>query len=346
MDSSSTPASSSFLMIKSTSNPSFPVLKKQIHFHSYKPLHSKKLMIINASSASSSSSSTPNPFISTLKSTTAAVIFAVAVFGCFRKFNKPVRALFPPAPTLQQNISDAIGVFKEVFEHLKKSNSEATGAVSETELHQKQNPEAIEALKTLLQKKLKASKKKECLDILHKLRSDQPEITDWTFLAARLLNEMGNTQEAIEVLLPILLEDDLPSVLTMFEISLLVDLSALREHADWLDDKIRELLEGAVDQEQGKEERFLRLCWAQLQFLVNNVDEALRIYEELEKQDPSDYRPYFCKGMIYNLLHRKKEASGQFAKYRELSPKKLEVEWYLRTPFRRMRLFLAPANKN
>ncbi|XP_027152104.1 protein SLOW GREEN 1, chloroplastic-like [Coffea eugenioides] len=350
MDSSSTLASSSFLLIKSTSIPSFPILKKQIHFHSYEPLHIKKLMIINASSASSNSSSTPNPFLSTLKTTTtAAVIFAVAVFGSFGKFNKPARAIFPfpPTPTSQQNISDAIGVFKEVLQPLKKSNSEATGAVLESELHQKLNPEAIEALKTLLQKKLKASKKKECLDILHKLTSTQPEITDWTFLAARLLNEMGNTQEAIEVLLPILPEGDLPSVLTMFEISLLVDLSALKEHLKCLDEKIRESSEGVVDQEkQGKEERLLMLFLAQLQFLLNNVDEALRIYEELERQDRSDYRPYFCKGVICTLLDRKKEAREQFAKYRELSPKKIEVEWYLRTPIRRMRLFLTPEDKN
>ncbi|PHT60395.1 protein SLOW GREEN 1, chloroplastic [Capsicum baccatum] len=77
---------------------------------------------------------------------------------------------------------------------------------------------------------------------------------------------------------------------------------------------------------------------AHVQFLQKNIDEALRSYDKLEKEDPKDFRSYFCKGMIYSLLDRNKEAREQFAKYKELSPRKFEMEGYLRTALSRMKL--------
>ncbi|KAJ6726126.1 PROTEIN SLOW GREEN 1 CHLOROPLASTIC [Salix purpurea] len=74
-------------------------------------------------------------------------------------------------------------------------------------------------------------------------------------------------------------------------------------------------------------------------FCKKSVEEALKSYQELSKEDPKDFRPYFCRGMIYSLLDRNEEAKQQFAKYRELSPKKFEVEGYLRTSLSRMKLF-------
>ncbi|KAL3502226.1 hypothetical protein ACH5RR_036675 [Cinchona calisaya] len=343
-------ASSSFLMIKSTcSTPSFPILKQQVPFHSKSLNSSKKLMIIKASN--NPNSTTVNSFISTLKTTTSVVIFTAVVFGKFHLL--PARAIPPPPPTVSQenSVSEGIatGAFKSLFESLKKSTA-SKGPTERTLLksrfRQKLHAEAIGNLKTLLQEKLKAGKNRECFEILQKLSSSQPENTEWKFLAARLLNEIGNTQEAIEVLLRIFMEGGgLSSVLTLFEVSLLVDFSALEGHKELLEEIIRKSLEGVKEVEQVKEVRFARLFSAQLQFLLNNVDEALRIYEELGRENPSDFRPYFCKGMIYTLLGREKDAREQFAKYRQLSPKKIEVEWYLRTPIRRTRLFLTPKGK-
>ncbi|KAL3502227.1 hypothetical protein ACH5RR_036676 [Cinchona calisaya] len=234
--------------------------------------------------------STPNPFISTLKTTAFAVILATAVFGEFLLL--PSSTIPPPPITVSQDNSISEGIviraFKSVFESLKKFTTSG--------YQQKLNPEAIWKLKILLGKKLKAGKNKECLEILQKFSSSQLENTDWKFLAARLLNEMGNTREAIELLSPVFAEEDLPSVLTVFELSLLVDLFEFGKQLKWLADNIREALEGDVKEMPEKEAvTFTRLFYAQLQFLLNNVDEALRIYEELGREDPSDFRPYFCK---------------------------------------------------
>ncbi|CAN1839308.1 protein SLOW GREEN 1, chloroplastic [Linum perenne] len=69
------------------------------------------------------------------------------------------------------------------------------------------------------------------------------------------------------------------------------------------------------------------------------MEEALKIYDQLSKEDPEDFRPYFCKGMIYSLLNRNEEAEEQLAKYRELSPVKVELGDYLKTPLSQAMVF-------
>lgn len=197
------------------------------------------------------------------------------------------------------------------------------------------NSEAIEALKSLLQQKLEAGEDEEALKVLKKLVSAQPEQTEWKFLMARVLNEMGCAQEAREVFEEILKLNPL-SFEALFENALLMDRCG---EGIAVITRLEEALKIAENEEKVKEARDVRLIMAQIQFLQKNVDEALRSYEELEREDPSDFRPYFCKGMIYSLLDRNKEAREEFAKYRELSPKKFEVEGYLRTPLSRMKLF-------
>jgi len=103
--------------------------------------------------------------------------------------------------------------------------------------------------------------------------------------------------------------------------------------------RLEEALRVAEEDNMKKEARDVRLIMAQIMFLQKNVDEALGIYDQLTKEDSRDFRPYFCRGMIYSLLDRNDEAKEQFAKYRELSPKKFEVDGYLRTPLSRMKLF-------
>ncbi|KAI3694209.1 hypothetical protein L1987_77171 [Smallanthus sonchifolius] len=84
-----------------------------------------------------------------------------------------------------------------------------------------------------------------------------------------------------------------------------------------------------IEENKEKEARDVRLIIAQVQFLKKNVDEALKRYDELVTDDPNDFRPYFCKGMVYSMIDKDDEAKVQFAKYRELSSKKLfEVEGY------------------
>ncbi|KAM3753440.1 hypothetical protein ACB098_03G094500 [Castanea mollissima] len=165
--------------------------------------------------------------------------------------------------------------------------------------------------------KLENGEDEEGLKVLRRLVSAQPNVTEWKFLMARLLSEMGVTENARKVF-----EEILDSNPLSFEA----------------------LFENAEEGSKAKEARDVRLIMAQIQFLQKNVEEALKSYQELVKEDPNDFRPYFCQGMIYSLLDKNAEAKELFAKYRQLSPKKFEVEGYLRTPLSRMKLFGSDQN--
>lgn len=202
------------------------------------------------------------------------------------------------------------------------------------------NSEAVEALKSLLQQKLENGEDEEALKILKQLGSAQPSVTEWKFLMARLLGEMGKTENARDVFEEILAANPL-SFEALFENALLMDRCG---EGGAVIRRLEEALRIAEDENKPKEARDVKLVIAQIQFLQKNVDEALESYKELAKEDPSDFRPYFCQGMIYSLLDKNVEAKEQFAKYKELSPKKFEVDGYLRTPLSRMKIFGSDEN--
>lgn len=146
---------------------------------------------------------------------------------------------------------------------------------------------------------------------------------------------MGEVEPAREALEQILAVNPL-SFEALFENALIMDSLGLGEEVI---KRLEQALAVAVEENKEKEARDVRFIIAQFQFLQKNIDEALRSYDELLNEDPKDFRPYFCKGMIYSLIDKNDEAKVQFAKYRELSPKKYDVEGYIRTPLSRVKLF-------
>ncbi|PPD68833.1 hypothetical protein GOBAR_DD34283 [Gossypium barbadense] len=214
--------------------------------------------------------------------------------------NFPAKADSLPAMTEQEP-----AVLQE-NEQVKTQSPKETSPLSE---FLGSNDEAIAALQSLLQQKLENGEDEEALSILNRLVSAQPDFIDWKFLLGRLLGEMGQTENARKVFEEILQSNPF-SFEALFENALLMDRC-------------------------GEGEAVIK----EIQFLQKNVDESLMSYQELAKEDPTDFRPYFCQGIIYSLLDRNAEAKEQFAKYKELSPKKFEVDGYLRTSLSRMKLF-------
>ncbi|KAI3698471.1 hypothetical protein L2E82_42043 [Cichorium intybus] len=289
------------------SNPSFPQSKS----------FRRSIIVTKASTAASDANKLQiNPIIQSLKLTARAIVFSVTAAVVISKFQQyPAMA----EPSTQNVVT---------------TESETP---DETLLPQflESNSEAISAMKTVLEEKLEAGEDEESLKILKKLVSAQPENLDWKFLMARLLNEMGDVESARVALEEILTQNPL-SFEALFENALLMDSCG---EGEAVIKRLEKALEIAEEEKKEKEARDVRLIIAQVQFLQKNIDEALRSYDELLTEDPNDFRPYFCKGMIYSLMDKNDEAKVQFAKYRELSPKKFEVEGYLRTPLSRMKLF-------
>ncbi|CAA7053098.1 unnamed protein product [Microthlaspi erraticum] len=261
-----------------------------------------------------------------LKSLAKSAILIGAAVSMTGKFSTlPVKAESTPVTTTTEE------TLEEVKEE-KPSEIEPLSPLSEL---LDSTPEAIQTLRSLLQQKLENGEDEEALKLLERLVTAQPEETEWKFLMARLLGEMGRPEKARQMFEEILRRNPL-SFEALFENALLMDRSG---EGDAVLQRLEDALAVAEAENLVKEMRDVRLIIAQIQFLQKNVDDALKSYEDLTREDPKDFRPYFCRGMIYSLLDKNVEAKEQFAKYRELSPKKYEVEGYLRTPLSKMKLF-------
>ncbi|KAJ9159629.1 hypothetical protein P3X46_025122 [Hevea brasiliensis] len=322
---------SSFLHLKTTSmNPSS--LSHFISLKSRKP-NTNFSSISSLRTVRASSDHTHRP--SVLKSLTKAAIligFTVSVAARFSVL--PARA--ETSPTLTENrptLDEEEEAEREKVE--KQQNQNQTDQVTPLSQLLESGAEAIESLKSLLQQKLENGEDEEALKVLERLVDAQPSVTEWKFLIARLYNEMGRTRDARKMFEEILHVNPL-SFEALFENALLMDRCG---EGEAVIRRLQEALDIAKEENKVKEARDVRFIMAQIQFLQKNVEEALKSYQELSKEDPNDFRPYFCRGMIYSLLDKNEEAREQFAKYRKLSPKKFEVEGYLRTPLSRMKLF-------
>ncbi|XP_047077734.1 uncharacterized protein LOC124688063 [Lolium rigidum] len=60
----------------------------------------------------------------------------------------------------------------------------------------------------------------------------------------------------------------------------------------------------------GVGEHCARLLAAQALFVDGKVDQAIAAFEELAREDPSDYRPLFCQGVLYSVLGRAAESES------------------------------------
>ncbi|KAJ6726123.1 PROTEIN SLOW GREEN 1 CHLOROPLASTIC [Salix purpurea] len=308
-----------FLHLKTPSSFNLPSLHHSTTLKSHNSTCTSSLKIPLAASSSSNHNS-KNPLTQTLKTLAKTAILigvAASIAGKFPVW--PAKAETPAAlternPTLEEEQEE-----EDIEKHQNQNQSDPSTPL---QAFLESNAEAIESLNSLLQQKLENGQDEEALKIVKLLVAAQPEVTEWKFLMARLLNEMGRAQDARNVFEEILVANPL-SFEALFENALLMDRFG---EGEAVIRRLQEALDIAEEENKVKEARDVRLIMAQIHFLQKSVEEALKSYQELSKEDPKDFRPYFCRGMIYSLLDRNEEAKQQFAKYRELSPKKFEVE--------------------
>ncbi|XP_057420315.1 protein SLOW GREEN 1, chloroplastic [Lotus japonicus] len=261
-----------------------------------------------------------SPLLHHLKTLAGAAVFTA------------VALQFPAHPARAEPPATLSEVLEETNTDIETASSLPQSPLSEL---LETNEEAVAALKSLLQQKLEQGEDEEALKILKRLISAQPEVNDWKFLAARVATETGDAESGRRFYEEILAANPL-SFEALFENALLMDRCG---EGELVIERLEEALRVAEEDKKAKEARDVRLIMAQIKFLQKNVDDALEMYEQLTKEDPGDFRPYFCRGMIYSLLDKNDEAKVQFAKYRELSPKKFEVDGYLRSPLSRIKVF-------
>ncbi|KAL5721580.1 hypothetical protein ACHQM5_005206 [Ranunculus cassubicifolius] len=288
-----------------------------------------KIQFRVSSSLKSQFQTTPsNPVIQKIQNVSKVLIFTVATALMVGKFSQyPARAETPIVEVQEIEKDSEKEVIDEEEEKIEEKSSLSSFLES--------NSEAVEELKAVLQTKLDDGEDEEALKILEQLCAAQPLELNWKFLTARLYNEIGERDEAKKVYKEILNIDPL-CFDALFQTAVLMDQCGEGEAALQM---LEEKLIFAQEEQKETEARNVRLILAQIQYLQKNVDEALRSYEELAKEDPADYRPYFYQFVIYSLLDRNDEAKMLFAKCREVCPKDFKVEAFVQTPLSRVKLF-------
>ncbi|GFZ02310.1 tetratricopeptide repeat (TPR)-like superfamily protein [Actinidia rufa] len=250
----------------------------------------------------------PNPHtplpLSLLKTVTVAALTAAAVF--FARFNlKPLtaEAILPPMPA-------ETAVRRDLDDY----------AIS--------NPDDVEALKRLMESKIKNRKVDEAIALVKELIRHEPDDYEWRLLKSHFhlynqdldLAKLG-FNEVLEKE-PFMVEayHGLVTVASQGDSE-----SELKE----LEKRIEDAME-RCKREKGEDDlRDFKLLIAEIRVIEGKMIEALSLYQELEKEDPNDFRFYLCQGIVYTMLKKKDEAEKQFEKYRRLVPEGHPYNEYL-----------------
>ncbi|KFK24716.1 hypothetical protein AALP_AA8G015500 [Arabis alpina] len=245
-----------------------------------------------------SSSSNPEP--SFLKSTFVTLTTTAALFSASLHLSvKPATATTPITPP--------------------PSSSTAANLVSDEEAslenHLITNQNDVEALQSLMKLKFQTKKFEEALSILNRLIETEPEKQEWRILKAQVQSHNGDFDSAAKSFEEILTND--PFRIEAYH-GLVMVYSDSESKLLELEVRINEAIEKCKKEDKGFREFMLLI--AQIKVIEGKPSEAIRVYQELVKDEPSDFRPYLCQGLIYTLMKKKDEAEKQFEEFRRLVP--------------------------
>ncbi|KAL9228653.1 hypothetical protein vseg_004208 [Gypsophila vaccaria] len=269
-----------------------------------KPTLVSSLKINSSSQKSNSISVSKNPFNFLKTPLTVAVATAAIFFS-----------------GLSQRSNVAVAETRNnVVEETTMPSTEDEDNERKLEEHVTENPNDVEALKSLMEVRIKNKKLAKAVEVINKLVEIEPQEKEWLLLRAHMYSYMGETELAKAEFEDIIAKE--PARVEAYH-GLVMAVSQGEEGSGELDvvsGRIKEAIEKCRKEKRKDEVRDFRLLIAQVRVIEGNYDEALRIYQELVKEDPRDFRPYLCQGIIYTLMRKKDEADKQFEKYKRLVP--------------------------
>ncbi|MCL7040043.1 hypothetical protein MKW94_012331 [Papaver nudicaule] len=294
-----------FLNLSSNTNPTpFP---KPISTISFSKSITKTLSI----KASSQSHQNPNkkPLFETLNplssfvKTTCIAITATALF--FNRFQKPSTAAPVSTPTVEKENNTA------------EENDEEKERVLEEYLDS--NPDDVKALKAVMEAKIKVGKVEEAISIIDRLVEAEPTEKEWPLMKSHLLSYSGDTELAKLGFEEVISKNPL-DVEAYHGLVMAASESESGELENVLE-RIEKAMEICKKEKRKQDVRDFKLLVAQVRVLEGKYTDALKIYQELVKEERRDFRPYLCQGIIYSMLKKPEEAEKQFSIYRRLVPK-------------------------
>ncbi|KAH9718079.1 TPR REGION domain-containing protein [Citrus sinensis] len=218
-------------------------------------------------------------------------------------------------------------------ENLKEKRDAPMGKSEVEEMFEKlleKEPRNVEALKVVMQGNMRRGRNKEALEFVKRLIDIEPNEVEWKLLQALCYELMGKLSTAKRLFKDILKERPLL-------LRALHDLGrsglALVMHKNHEGPAVFQMLSKALEVAQREkrvtEERNIRILIAQMHVVEGELEEGLKKFQDLVKENPRDFRPYLCQGIIYSLLDKKKEATEQFEIYWSLVPDEFPQRGFL-----------------
>ncbi|KAM6557669.1 hypothetical protein CsatB_004688 [Cannabis sativa] len=208
------------------------------------------------------------------------------------------------------------------------SSSTQSEEIEKEEFYQevlKKEPNNTEALMVVLYEKMRRGDTKEAVKYVERLVELEPQEVEWKLLLALSYETMGKLSTAKRLLKEILKQRPL----------LLRALHglALVMHKNHEGPAVFEMLNKALElarrEKKVTEERNIKILIAQMHVVRGALEEGLKEFQTLVKEDHRDFRPYLCMGIVYSLLDKKEEAAEQFETYRSLVPEEFPERGFL-----------------
>ncbi|PIM97787.1 hypothetical protein CDL12_29738 [Handroanthus impetiginosus] len=279
-------------------------LRNESHENPNEPL---KLFKFRSSNQNATPAIPVIPFLASLRTTLITTITAAALFlsGFYFYYRPSIASPVSSPPSAETSEKDSV------------ADEEREKVLEE---HLLSNPDDVDGLKNLMEIKIKSKKVPEAMEIIDKLMVLEPEEVGWPIIKGHFYASSGEVELAKNIFNELLKKEPL-LVEAYHGLVTLVPEEKLSEGLQDIERKIEEAMKLCKKENKKKVLRDFTLLIAQIRVLQGRYDEALKVYEGLVKEEPRDFRPYLCQGIIYTLLRKNTEAEKNFEKYRRLVPK-------------------------
>uniref|UniRef100_A0A1J3JG91 Protein SLOW GREEN 1, chloroplastic n=2 Tax=Noccaea caerulescens TaxID=107243 RepID=A0A1J3JG91_NOCCA len=185
-------------------------------------------------------------------------------------------------------------------------------------------PENMEAMKAVLYKKMRRGKTEDAVKYVEKLMKLEPREVEWKLLEALCYETMGQLSKSKRLFKDILNENPL-LIRALHGLAMVMH----KTHDPSLFDMLKEAMEFARQGNRVTEERNIQVLIGQMHIVKGQFEEGLKIFQQMVKDNPRDFRPYLCQGIVYSLMDKKEEAAQQFEIYWSLVPEEFPQKGFL-----------------
>ncbi|CAN8229577.1 unnamed protein product [Cochlearia groenlandica] len=187
-------------------------------------------------------------------------------------------------------------------------------------------PENMEAIKSVLYKKMRRGQTKDAVKYVEKLIELEPREVEWKLLEALCYETMGQLSKSKRLFKDIL--KDNPLLIRALH-GLAMVMHKTHDSSSSVFDMLKEAIEVARQGDRVTEVRNIQILMGQMHIVKGEFEQGLKIFKEMVKENPRDFRPYLCQGIVYSLMDRKEEADEMFEIYWSLAPHEFPQKRFL-----------------